>query len=124
MQHLDTSTVESTQQKDNSRHTILGLEILLKRLDPDPHQAGEKYCQLLSALAFFIERVLGCSIDSEDIAREVLDIIATRLGSDKDIQNLQAYSFGVARNVLSAHQRKNMRVLEDNLLAVRDEQQR
>src|SRR5581483_9076614 len=54
---------------------------------------------------------------SDYLARTALDTVAVKLEQGEDIQNLQAYSFGVARNILNADRRKAMHESANELFA-------
>jgi DNA-directed RNA polymerase specialized sigma24 family protein len=103
---------------DSAQQMIDGLRLLLARLDRDGLLASEKYYRLISTLTLFIEHRIGISADSEYLARVTLDTVATKLAQGENIQNLQAYSFGVARNVLSAYRRKATHESAKEYLAV------
>ena len=110
---------ESAQQMANV------LRLLLERLDPDSLRAAEKYYRLIGTLTLFIEHRTGRSADSDDLARQTLDIVAVKLAQGEEIQNIQAYSFGVARNVLTAYRRKAVHESMHEYLAstIRDDRQ-
>jgi len=111
---------DSTQQQ-----TIQGLKYLLERLDTDHLRAADRYYRLLGVLTLFLEHRMGRAVDSDDLARKTLDTVAEKLAQGEDIQNIQAYSFGVARNLLSAYRRRAVHESMDDRLAesLRDDRQ-
>jgi|SRR5579883_1316062 len=103
--------------KDSAQQITDGLRLLLDRLDPDNLRAAGKYYRLIGTLTLFIEHRIGSSADSDYLARTALDTVAAKLAQGEDIQNIQAYSFGVARNVLSAYRRKALQESANSYLA-------
>jgi DNA-directed RNA polymerase specialized sigma24 family protein len=80
-------------------------EGLLARLDPDRERAGERYEALRrKLLRLFTWR--GCDAP-EDLADEVLDRVARKLGDGADLRtDLGGYVHGIALNVLHEHWRR------------------
>jgi DNA-directed RNA polymerase specialized sigma24 family protein len=93
---------------DQAQPDEQGLRTLLDRLDCDLHCAAGKYYRLVGILTIFIENRATIDIDSDELARKALDIVAAKLAQGEDIQNVQAYSFGIARNLVSAQRRKSV----------------
>lgn len=81
------------------RLSEIAFETLLRALDPDRDRAGEKYLELSSKLRrLFAWR--GCrETISDKLVDETLDRVAHTLVTGTVIENLNAYSLGVARNV-------------------------
>jgi DNA-directed RNA polymerase specialized sigma24 family protein len=92
--------------KKSDEQTVHGLRMLLDRLDTENLRAAEKYYHLLGVLTLFLENRMGQALDSDDLARKTLDIVAEKLASGVDIKNIQAYSFAVAKNLLHAYRRR------------------
>jgi len=82
---------------------------LLARFSPDRVEAGERYNAMRARLVqFFIwQNVDG----AEDLADEVINRVARRLGEGEEIPNLPGYFLGVAR--LVTLERRARRVRED-----------
>ncbi len=99
---------------DRAQPDVQGLRTLLDRLDSDLHCAAGKYYRLVGILTIFIENRATSDIDSDELARKVLDIVAAKLAQGEDIQNVQAYSFGVARNLVNTQRRKSISDLLDH----------
>ena len=110
---------------DRAQPDVQGLRTLLDRLDSDLHCAAGKYYRLVGILTIFIENRATSDIDSDELARKVLDIVAAKLAEGEDIQNVQAYSFGVARNLVNTQRRKSISDLLDHsfVSGIRDDRQ-
>jgi DNA-directed RNA polymerase specialized sigma24 family protein len=81
---------------------------LLAELDADPERAGEKYEALRHRLVVFFEGRF-CGYESEGLADRTLDVLAGKLLEGLELYSysgLSGYAFGVARNLLRDHQKK------------------
>lgn len=88
-----------------SELTGQALEGLLRRLHPDPEQAGREYIRLRDKLVTYFD-MERCETP-EDLSDEVLNRVARRLNQGEHIERLGAYSLGVARLVaMEARQRQ------------------
>ncbi|MGH9843967.1 MAG: hypothetical protein ACREEM_34970, partial [Blastocatellia bacterium] len=86
---------------DNEERKLPGDEFdhLLRRLDSDPHIAGERYEKLRRRLTEFFER--GNCVPPDELADQTLDRVARSLAKGEVIREKEpmAYCLGVARNV-------------------------
>jgi hypothetical protein len=84
-----------------------GFHHLLRRLDPKPDVAGERFQELHSRLTsyFTYERCL----DPEHWAHETLDRAAKRLAEGAAVEDIQAFIYGVARFVAREARRLEQR---------------
>jgi DNA-directed RNA polymerase specialized sigma24 family protein len=116
---------EGPPMSDRAQPDVQGLRTLLDRLDSDLHCAAGKYYRLIGILTIFIENRATIDIDSDELARKALDIVATKLVQGEDIQNVQAYSFGIARNLVSAQTKKSISDRSDHsfVCGIRDDRQ-
>ncbi len=90
------------------------LDKFLLRLDPNVELAGEKYEQLHRALINFFSHK-GCS-SPEELADEAINRAIRKIDEGENIDNVVAYTWGVARNVLKEAQRaQNQTVSIDDL---------
>jgi RNA polymerase sigma factor (sigma-70 family) len=88
---------------------------LLLCLDVDRQEAGEKYEQIRTKLIKFFE--WKGSLVPEDLADDTLNRVAKRIEEGEVIQNLNAYIYSVAQNVLKeAWRAKAAHESVDNLL--------
>lgn len=81
---------------------------LLAALDVDPEQAAEKYVALRHRLVIFFEGRF-CGEESEVLADRTLDVLAGKLLEGLELysySSLSGYTFGVARNLLRDHNKK------------------
>lgn len=83
-----------------------GFDLLLERLDRDHLQAGWKYRNLVGTLLGYCEQQMHYPAYADDIVRRTIDIVTEKLACGENILNLQAYSFAVARHLLSDHRKR------------------
>src|SRR5215471_5333405 len=83
-------------------------EALLRGLDPDRDQAGEKYERLRRKLVKFFE--WNFCFPAEDLADETLERVGQRLG-EIEIYDVAAFAWGVAKNVRHEAQKEAGRTL-------------
>lgn len=95
----------SIQKIDLSPHVDMGDELtpesfdkFLNLLAPDREEAGRGYEILRRKLVFFFS--VRSAPFPEDLADETISILTRKVSEGLDIQNLSAYAFGVALNVL------------------------
>ncbi len=82
------------------------LQRLIRRLDPDPENAWQKYRDLRERLVKFFQ--WNQSQDPEESADEVLDRVG-RKPDEEEIRNVAEFVIGVARNVLREGYKKSQR---------------
>jgi RNA polymerase sigma factor (sigma-70 family) len=85
---------------------LKGLQMFLKCLDQDDQCASRKYIHLTGILSIFCEQQIRSSAYADDIVARTVDIVAAKLSSGEDILNLYAYSFAVARHLLSDYRKR------------------
>jgi DNA-directed RNA polymerase specialized sigma24 family protein len=88
----------STHKPSKWNLSSSAFEQLLEALDVDRERAGAKYRQLHLQLVKFFE--WQCSGKADQQADEVIDRIARRIARGENIENLQAYAYGVAKLLL------------------------
>ena len=94
------------------------LERLLGRLDPDREQASRQYEALRRKLTDFFDWRGSASPDT--MADETIDRVARKLEEGEAIENVGAYTHGVARRVLQesyrrvSRERTGLKVLEES----------
>jgi len=81
-----------------------GLDLLLRRLDPDREQAGEGYLRLQLRLTVYFEGQ-RCA-NAELLADEALNRLTRRLQQGEEIADVSRYALGVARNLLREYYRR------------------
>ena len=86
---------DSSEKKSDQDLTAQGLDALLARLDPDRDIAGEKYEEIRLKLTKYFEWE-GCGFVDEH-ADEAINRVARAIQQGKEILDLRAYFFGVAR---------------------------
>lgn len=85
--------------------TYTSFRLLLQKLDPDPHVAGEKYERLrLKLIWFFRDR--RCLTPDEQTDK-TLDRVAQKLLDGEEIENINAYVYTVARYIFQEYLRTN-----------------
>jgi DNA-directed RNA polymerase specialized sigma24 family protein len=88
-----------------SQLTREALDVLLRRLHPDPAEAGREYIKLRNKLIAYFD-FEKCP-EADTLADEVLDRLARRLRDGEQVERIGAYSLGVARLVaLETRQRE------------------
>lgn len=93
-----------------------GFDILLERLDQDDLRAGCKYRNLIRILLGFCEQQMRYPAYADDIVRRTIDIVVEKLAGGRNILNLNAYSFAVARHLLSDYRKRLLpEYIDDNL---------
>ena len=94
--------------------TRVSFDNFLLYLDSDRERAGERYSRLQQSLInFFAWRN---SLDPESRAAETLDILSKQITEGRQIDNVETYCIGVARNVLlKEHSRAANQVSLDEL---------
>ncbi|QQS41273.1 MAG: hypothetical protein IPM63_18240 [Acidobacteriota bacterium] len=82
-----------------------GFDKFLSRLDTNPDSAAERYEELrLKLTKFFAWK--GCeTYRADDLTDETLDRIALKVGEGVEVENVNAYIYGVARFVWLEHVR-------------------
>jgi DNA-directed RNA polymerase specialized sigma24 family protein len=108
---------DGASREDDSTLTASAFDHLLATLDPDRDRAGDKYELIRRKLLTFFE--CRASSQPEDDADETLRRVARKLEQGERIENLPAYSLGVARFVLletSRHRRKEQAMLENTVV--------
>jgi len=86
---------DSPDKKSQQGLTAQALDALLALLDPDREAAGEKYELIRLKLTKYFEWE-GCA-GIDELADEVISRVARAVERGKQIRDLQAYFFGVAR---------------------------
>jgi|SRR5262249_18252789 len=86
---------DSSDKKSEKSLTAQALDALLALLDPDRELAGEKYELIRLKLTKYFEWE-GCT-GVDELADEAINRVARAVERGKDIRDLQAYFFGVAR---------------------------
>ena len=84
-----------------------GFERLLLLLGADRNEAGRRYEKLRRKLITFFQ--CHGSIHAEDAADEALNRVAEQIEGGQEIQNLSAYTLGVARLLLKESARRQIR---------------
>lgn len=84
-----------TKKNPESDHEAF--DKLLRLLDPDRNQAGEKYETLRLKLAQFFRARACPAVD--DLADEVFDRLARKIAEGEEIRNVNGYCLGIARLV-------------------------
>lgn len=84
----------------------IAFENLLTALSPDRVVAGEKYIDLRSKLRKFFALKYCRESDLDELVDETLDRVTAKLGAGEVIENVKAYTGGVARNVLHEYWRR------------------
>jgi len=105
---------DSSEKKSDQDLTAQGLDALLARLDPDRDIAGEKYEEIRLKLTKYFEWE-GCGFVDEH-ADEAINRVARAIQQGKEILDLRAYFFGVARLIhfeALRESEKQRRVLAD-----------
>jgi DNA-directed RNA polymerase specialized sigma24 family protein len=94
-----------------------GLAHLLRWLSPDEEQAGQHYTRLRERLIELFARRGVPSSTLEELADETLDRVGHKLASGEVILHPEpmAYVYGVARNVLSEHWRRQTRQAQNEV---------
>jgi DNA-directed RNA polymerase specialized sigma24 family protein len=85
------------------RLTAQTLERLLARLGTHPDTAAREYAALHERLVEYFDRRGSFAADA--LADRTLDRVAAKLQEDEAIQNVPAFCYGVARNVLHEWER-------------------
>lgn len=83
-------------------------ERLLERLDPERNRAGEKYEDLRWILIQFFD--WNSFVHAEDLADETLNRVARKL-AEKEILDVGAYAWAVAKNIRHEVQNKTRRLV-------------
>lgn len=83
-------------------------EALLRRLDGRPDRAGEKYETIRWKLVKFFE--WSCCLAAEDLADITLNRVARKL-STETIQDVEAFTWGVAKKIRQEAQKKDFRTI-------------
>jgi len=81
------------------------LNLLLKNLDADPEQAGEKYEKLRRKLIKYFEFHGGSP--PNDLTDKTIDIVAGKVTDGAAVQNIEAFAMGVARHIAQEYWRSN-----------------
>jgi DNA-directed RNA polymerase specialized sigma24 family protein len=105
---------ESPDDKPKQGLTAQALDALLAILDSDRDRAGEKYEEIRLKLTKYFEWE-GC-VFAEEQADETINRVARAVQQGKDIVDLRAYFFGVARMIhfeSLRNQEKQRRVLAE-----------
>lgn len=105
-------------KKKNWVLTQEAFDLLLASFDADREQAGRKYESIRLRLVKYFEWRGSASPDIE--ADETINRVARRIGEGQEVQNLNAYFYGVARLIfmesLKAREQEQV-LLEENQLA-------
>ena len=86
---------ESLENEPKQGLTAQALDALLALLDPDRDRAGEKYEEIRLRLTKYFEWEGCCFV--EEHADETINRVARAIQQGKEIRDLRAYFFGVAR---------------------------
>lgn len=87
--------------------TTSSFQLLLDQLDADPARAASKYESLRLKIVHLL-RWRGCSeAHADELADTTLDRVAAKLASGELVENLNAFTAGVARFVWLEHSRKD-----------------
>lgn len=106
---------ETTEDMIADRFFKVAFEKLLNALDPNHQRAGEIYVELRFKLRkFFAWKGGVCESDLDELVDETLERIAKKLGEGEVIENIPAYSRGIARNILLEYSRKRAKEPIDN----------
>jgi RNA polymerase sigma factor (sigma-70 family) len=89
-------------------------EGLLRRLDGLPDRAGEKYETIRWKLVKFFE--WSSCLAAEDLADITLNRVARKL-STETIQDVEAFAWGVAKNIRHEAQKKDLKIVSLQTLA-------
>jgi DNA-directed RNA polymerase specialized sigma24 family protein len=81
---------------------------LLRRLDGRPERAGEKYETIRWKLVKFFE--WSCCLAAEDLADITLNRVARKLATEA-IQDVEAFAWGVAKNIRHEAQKKDLKTI-------------
>lgn len=81
---------------------------LLRRLDGRPERAGEKYEAIRWKLVRFFE--WSSCLAAEDLADITLNRVARKLAAET-IQDVEAFTWGVAKNIRHEAQKKDLKVI-------------
>jgi RNA polymerase sigma factor (sigma-70 family) len=113
------SGVRSHKSKERELNSA-AFEQLLAMLDPDRERAGVLYGNLHSQLVKFFE--WQCSRQADEQADEVIDRIMRKIPDGEQIENLQAYAYGVAKLLLKEVRKKEVReqAAQEQLLLLTD----
>ena len=103
------------REKTERAYNRSGFERLLLLLGADRNEAGRRYEKLRRKLITFCQ--CHGSIHAEDAADEALNRVAEQIQGGQEIQNLNAYTLGVARLLLKESVRRQIR--EAAILALR-----
>ena len=86
--------------------TTSSFHALLSRLDPDSEKAALKYEELRVKIAHLL-RWRGCAEShAEELADRTLDRVAGKLAAGENVENIHAFSAGVARFIWLEHSRQ------------------
>jgi DNA-directed RNA polymerase specialized sigma24 family protein len=87
--------------------TTSSFHALLNRLDDDSENAALKYEELRTKIGHLL-RWRGCAESyAEELADRTLDRVAAKLAAGEDVENIHAFSAGVARFIWLEHSRKD-----------------
>ncbi len=92
-----------------------GLQMLLECLDRDNRRAAEKYCNLIVSLTGFCERRARCGPYADEIVIRTLEIVTSKLRKGESISNPHAYSFAVAKNLVSDFNKRTLPLSIDQI---------
>jgi DNA-directed RNA polymerase specialized sigma24 family protein len=81
---------------------------LLRRLDGRPERAGEKYETIRWKLVKFFK--WSCCLAAEDLADITLNRVARKLTAE-EIQDVEAFTWGVARKIRQEAQKKDLKTM-------------